>query len=432
MSLWQPLLSASQAEQALGLAEEIAHALEALSRDRQQLAADPVSLANGMPGSILFFAYLDQARPEGGWGDLAVEVFETAIDEMAGLPADPGLYAGFTGMAWVHEHLQDWFLDGSDDTGADIAAAVEKALSVPWSDYDLIQGLVGMGVYALERLPRPGAERCLRRVVARLSELAELQAGTAAWRIPADLVPPDRRDWFPQGFFFTGVAHGAAGVISLLSAAHAAGVEARPLLDAAVRWLLAQRLPPGAGSAFSYETAPEVVPGAPFPRPTRLAWCHGDPGISAALLGAARRAGEPAWEREALGLARAAAARSGSEKSIADAGLCHGSGGLLHLFNRMYQATGDPALGDAARFWFDRTLALRRPGEGVAGFLSWEIDAQGNSGGLAAPGFLTGAAGIGLALLAAATPVEPAWDRVLLTSIPPRQEADRPCPPQAS
>jgi lantibiotic biosynthesis protein len=30
------------------------------------------------------------------------------------------------------------------------------------------------------------------------------------------------------------------------------------------------------------------------------------------------------------------------------------------------------------------------------------------------PGFLTGAAGIGLALLAAVSPVEPEWDRLLL------------------
>jgi hypothetical protein len=32
-------------------------------------------------------------------------------------------------------------------------------------------------------------------------------------------------------------------------------------------------------------------------------------------------------------------------------------------------------------------------------------------------GFLTGSAGIGLALLAATTPVEPEWDRVLLTTL---------------
>jgi hypothetical protein len=32
------------------------------------------------------------------------------------------------------------------------------------------------------------------------------------------------------------------------------------------------------------------------------------------------------------------------------------------------------------------------------------------------PGFIQGAAGVGLALLAAATGIEPAWDRVMLIS----------------
>ena len=35
------------------------------------------------------------------------------------------------------------------------------------------------------------------------------------------------------------------------------------------------------------------------------------------------------------------------------------------------------------------------------------------------PGFLTGSAGVGLVLLAATTPVEPEWDRVLLTDVRP-------------
>jgi hypothetical protein len=40
------------------------------------------------------------------------------------------------------------------------------------------------------------------------------------------------------------------------------------------------------------------------------------------------------------------------------------------------------------------------------------------------PGFLTGAAGVGLALLAATTPVEPAWDRLLLTAIAPAERSE--------
>jgi hypothetical protein len=148
----------------------------------------------------------------------------------------------------------------------------------------------------------------------------------------------------------------------------------------------------------------------------RSAWCYGDPGVAAALLGAARSVGEPTWEREALEIARAAAARPAEEAGIVDAGLCHGSAGLGHLFNRMYQTTGDEALGQAARFWFERTLAMRQPDLGVGGFPASSVREDGTRYWRDDPGVLTGAAGVALALLAATTSIEPAWDRILLLS----------------
>jgi hypothetical protein len=84
----------------------------------------------------------------------------------------------------------------------------------------------------------------------------------------------------------------------------------------------------------------------------------------------------------------------------------------------MYQATGDAQLKEAATFWFERTLELRRPGEGVAGFAAFMPEEDGKERWIADPGLLNGAAGIALALLAAITPVEPAWDQMLLVSIP--------------
>jgi len=65
----------------------------------------------------------------------------------------------------------------------------------------------------------------------------------------------------------------------------------------------------------------------------------------------------------------------------------------------MHQTTGDPALGDLARTWVATTL---------------DLGAQS----LPDAGFLTGAAGVGLALLAATGDREPTWDRFLLLSAP--------------
>ena len=50
--------------------------------------------------------------------------------------------------------------------------------------------------------------------------------------------------------------------------------------------------------------------------------------------------------------------------------------------------------------------------------MAWLPGESGEYEWLDDPGLLTGATGVGLALLAAATAIEPAWDRILLVSVP--------------
>jgi hypothetical protein len=66
---------------------------------------------------------------------------------------------------------------------------------------------------------------------------------------------------------------------------------------------------------------------------------------------------------------------------------------------------------------------MRQPGRGIAGFAAWQALRDGAPAWADERGFLMGAGGIALALLAAVTSVEPNWDRVLLVSIPPRAAA---------
>ncbi len=59
---------------------------------------------------------------------------------------------------------------------------------------------------------------------------------------------------------------------------------------------------------------------------------------------------------------------------------------------------------------------MQRSGSGIAGYQS-HIDSDATPGGWRTdPGLLTGTAGLALALLAAATEIEPEWDRALLLS----------------
>jgi lantibiotic modifying enzyme len=230
---------------------------------------------------------------------------------------------------------------------------------------------------------------------------------------------------FPNGYYNLGVAHGVPGVVAVLAQAHAAGVApgaTEPLLEGAMRWLWAQ--------------AREKAPGPRFPtmvderardeEQSRLAWCYGDLGVATSLLGAARQVRRADWERQALELLARCAERSFASSGVNDAGLCHGATGNAQMFNRVFQATGDASFREAAEKWIDHALAYRKPGTGVGGFQAWIVNTTLEEAAWQdVPGFLEGAAGIALALLAATQPVEPRWDRLLLIAVDP---AHRPAP----
>jgi hypothetical protein len=139
-------------------------------------------------------------------------------------------------------------------------------------------------VYTLERLAgRSDASRlaaldCLKRVIDHLARTAERRPDGITWWNSPDWLIPQTRDKYPRGYYNLGLAHGVPGVIALLASACAAGVEtdrARPLLDGAVCWLLAQDLPAG---------FPAWVVGDETAAPARLAWCYGDLGAAVSLL----------------------------------------------------------------------------------------------------------------------------------------------------
>jgi lantibiotic modifying enzyme len=403
---WTPLLEGEAAERAA----EAVHAIAADLRARRPTPCTPAADA----GFALFFGELSRA---GGAADhaLAVALIEQAMDGVGEGDVPPSLFKGFTGVALAVELLTGRVLappaDDHDDPCADVDEALEGLLDAePFHEqapFDLIDGLVGFGVHALARLGRPSARRVLGKVIARLDQLSVKRADGRAWRSP----PHPFKLAFPAGTLDLGVAHGVAGVIGLLGAACAAGVEeARPILQGAVSFLLAQE---ERGDRTCFPTA--LVPDGTRP-PIRSAWCYGDPGIAAALLVAGRGAGEPAWEAAALRVARVAVTRPPEDTFVVDAGICHGAAGLGHVYNRLFQATGDEAIGEAARSWMDRALGMRRAGTGIGGYQTYTTFQDLSSMWHDDFSFLGGAPGIGLALMAATSGEEPAWDRMLAVS----------------
>jgi lantibiotic biosynthesis protein len=405
---WRPICEdPALAEKVRSTVFDIADVLAKDSYD-----GDPTLLGAG--GTAVFFTYLDSAFPGRGFDAPIDGLLETATREVSRGNLTQGLYAGFSGLAWSIEHI----CPTEDEADVDPNAGIDEALALllrqsPWpGHFDLIEGLVGVGVYALERTPRPTSMACLRQILDRLAETAtERGDGITWWTNPHFLGPDMER--YPDGYHNLGVAHGIAGVIAFLARACAfAELEpaARPLLERAVAYLLGFRLPPGSGGNFSAFEEERF--------PARAAWCYGDPGIATALLGAARATGRADWERVAVDIALDAARRPFADTRVVDASLCHGTAGLAHLFNRMYHATGEPRLGEAATDWVRHTIEMRGAPNEAAGFLFYGMDDDGGDDWAPKRRFPDGVVGVGLALLGCISDVAPDWDRVLLCSLP--------------
>jgi hypothetical protein len=395
---WRPLLSGEEREEALACVLQVVEALK---------SEPEVPLPGPAAAMMLLFGYLDSSFPDRGLAGEAGRIWDAAAGG-ASVTSSSNLHGGVTELAWAAEHL--WG-DSDGDLCASLDELLEALLARPEEDqpYDLISGLVGFGVYALERRPSTGGRRCLELVEGRLERAAVQTADGVTW-----FTQRSKRGWIsprsPDAVCDLGVAHGVAGIVGFLArACEGRGGQGQAVLRSATAWILNREIP---------HTARSIFPGLVAARGgkrylARTAWCYGDAGMVIPLLLAARVLRAPEWEGRVLDIARRAARRPLEETDVVDATLCHGSAGLAHIYNRLLHHTGDPLFGEAARLWFRRALDAYRSG-GVAALTVPRKD-PGASRWVGRT-LLTGAAGVALALLAASTAVEPGWDRLLLLS----------------
>lgn len=424
LTKWVPIIVEST-----GMVGRAWEAVDAISEALHAQSYPTNSRPHPLWQDALLFGYLALCRNDSAWAYRAAERLNAAIDLAPGSRSYVGLFGGLSGLGWTVEHISHVlgaFEAGSDELGddgqqddcdlnEDIDAFIFARLQTEdWRDsYDLISGLVGLGVYFLERLPRESAVRGLQAILNHLERKAEDSDRGVTWHTPTELLPAWQREVAPAGYYNLGVAHGIPGIIYVLDQLASVEIEkerADRLLSGAVQWVLAQRRPLGSKSWFS-----GWLP-ASEPADSGLSWCYGDLGRVAILLQVSRRIGRTEWRQTALDLLDQCLNRS-FEGGPVDAPLCHGAVGLAHLYNRLYQSERDLRCRDLALLWFNRALEMWSPGKGIGGYLAFfKADPKSEPSWESNPDFLDGSLGIALALLAALTPIEPGWDRMLLLS----------------
>ncbi|MBY0492410.1 MAG: lanthionine synthetase C family protein [Gemmatimonadaceae bacterium] len=368
---------------------------------------------------MVLYAYLSERRED--CRERVYVLADRLLDALAEQESEFNLFGGCIGVGWTFAHLQNEFPSlGLNIDLAELDDLVVQVLADRADElrYDLISGLVGLGVYGLERGVAGRARDVVACVVKCLEDRAEKSGECVTWRTPVGHLALDSRALNPRGLYDVGVAHGIPGILAFLASAKESGVIRRgttTLLAEATLSLL--RMCEIAGVV----EMPYIISETEAPRLSRMAWCYGSPGVSTALLRVAKAIGREDIRSTAIEMANRSASTPTSISGVRDAGLCHGATGVAHLFNRAASFEPQFIAGRSASLkWLEHALAMRVRHGGIGGFFSLKAE----SGLVASPGFLEGAAGVALALEAAVSQRDPAWDRVLLMSSPPERKSE--------
>lgn len=373
----------------------------------------------GKDGLALFYAYLYLHSANEAHADKAL----TLVDESSAYRGDPSLGCGMSGSGWLIQHLSNIkFLDETEvENLGEVDRFVDASLvqDQEHKNYDLLYGLVGKGIYYLERLPVPAAKAALETIVRLLDGFSIKEGEYIYWR-----------DYYSIRFnndnqagdvrYNLGLAHGVPAIISLLSKVHRQGIlteMTKALLEGSVRWLLSKQKPVGHS----------LFPGfADADSHSRLGWCYGDLCVAVALWHAGKALDRDSFREEATRIALAASERDlerayimhDATLNIYDATFCHGLAGLAYIFNRFYDVTQNKKFEERALYWLTHTLAARSPREdGIAGYLMYHHDKADRGGWRSSFELLEGVSGIGLVLLSFVSDVKPAWGGLFMTDL---------------
>ncbi|SCW52559.1 Lanthionine synthetase C-like protein [Paenibacillus tianmuensis] len=442
---WPPLEDAERIERVRSIVMEIAQRLKepgdieqfALAQEQEQIEQgkfyikwDGLQLARGYSGLCLLFGELDRLEPDGQWdvtGHRYVVLMQQALERQGieSLSLWTGMAGVVTGIQALSRQgtryenmlrsLNDFFLRMFPEYMYIVRRNIKEGALM--SDYDVIQGLSGIGRYLLHFKEQPEMRLALTQVLEYMVELYEYKE-VQNTQVPGWYISPDRimstsdQELYPEGYFNCGVSHGIPGPLALLSLAHQQGVEVeggREAIRSVAEWLMRFTIKDEYGSYWpAHVSWQEQIAGAASGSPPREAWCYGGPGVARTLWLAGQALGEPAWKQAAIESFLGTARRPEQLWNLHSSTFCHGYAGLLQMTQRMIADTGTAELLPLRDHLVDRIIHSF-DASAPYGFEELEAGEKQHFAGL-----LDGAAGVALTLLAVVQDREPEWDWIFL------------------
>lgn len=396
------------------------------------LLKSPASLMNGLLGKVLFFGYQYHYTKS----EAHLKEVETSLDYLGTYlesnVLSTNLFTGYAGFGWTIQHLinlniisTDQFIDFEELDDIIFSSVRSNTES---TNYDLFCGLIGKGIYFLER-PCTDRKAKIESICKEIISLKTVDSYGFAWRDTLSEIGNPNLKKELNGevdyLYNLGLAHGIPSVLSFLSISFSKGIRNALLLDTikmTSEWLLNFKKH---GSVAFYGHFIDSAYRDVLKDKSSLAWCYGDLSIAISLIHAYKATKITNYLNHGFEIAKLAATRklhnsfifNDAKHNLANTGFCHGLTGVSHIFFRLFQSTGETIFKNAYQYWINQLYNFRDPQNlEMAGFTSYELDPEPtvfqNDITL-----LDGLAGIGLTLLTQEHNITEHWDSVFLTNL---------------
>ena len=376
--------------------------------------SENIGLHAGTSGIALFLAYYDHIIQKKS--DVSQRVMDILTHNIGCINSGSRLHticSGISGFGWLCEHLSKMEMLSKEDIKfldyIDPYLYKMMMVDIKKGNYDYLHGALGVGTYFLSRFKIEEVHGYLKELLIEIEK-----SSITCYNDAVKWISVIDHETGEKGVNIS-LSHGMSSIAAFLIRLHQLDFETKrviELLTRTVTYILDQiTCTEGSLSCFP-SFSKESSKGNYY---SRLGWCYGDLGIAFTLLRAAMVLKNEEWEKLAIQvLLHNCNRRNLRENAINDAGLCHGSSGIAHIFWNLYLGIQINEFNDASDFWLNVTLQMAKYSDGLAGFKAWRKEEYG---GLIKTGnLLEGIAGIGLALISNLKSGNMRWDECLLLS----------------
>lgn len=376
--------------------------------DTTSMSAYP-SLFNGDLGRLLFLITYNDAY--GINDETLIQRLETVIEDSLNY-RNSSFSHGLIGLGWFLQNLISKNILDKEDVEELLLQLDDVSYSAALdllknNNHDFLHGGIGSGIYLLCRYnENPKAKEYLEHIITELYNTGKRTAEGMYW------IENESEFYAKDSTVLLGLAHGSASKITFLSKMIAHGIaekRSEMLLKDSISFLQSTKFKKDMLSVY-----PTSIDYGKKSGSSRLAWCHGDLGISIALLHAGKVLKDEALVQEAITIClRTTKRKEQKETDIVDAGFCHGIAGITHMYKRMHQYTGIDDFEKAANYWLKKIEEAAAEKPNLKGLSAWD---NYNEVWEWNPGLLVGLSGIGLVLLSHLNDKVSGWDSCMLLS----------------